>query len=323
MTHRFIRRLIWSIVAAVVGYFLTIVFIGAEETLENLIRVPPTGLLFILFLSLLNYVLRFLRWHWYISSMDDRVPFGRHLLFYLAGLGLTTTPAKAGETIRSVYLSAYGVAYSNSIAALVVERFADMIAIALLSTLALTQTDGYLGWVTLALAAASGLIIVLRTERARERLQDWLNRLRIPGLRAATAAGGKMLHAAAGLLSGPLVAGGMLIGILAWGAEAVAFFFIAGYLGFEISVTMAMGIYSLSVLIGALSFIPGGLGSTEATMGLLLISAGAEPSVAISATVLCRVTTLWFGVAIGLGAIAALELTSNGLTASNNRLGEA
>ena len=57
------------------------------------------------------------------------------------------------------------------------------------------------------------------------------------------------------------------------------------------------------MLVGAISVLPGGLGSTEATMVGLLASQGVPFEIAIVATGVVRVTTLWFAVALGLLAL--------------------
>ncbi len=81
-------------------------------------------------------------------------------------------------------------------------------------------------------------------------------------------------------------------------------------LGVNTSAGLAIGIYSVSVLAGAVSFIPGGLGSTEAVMVLLLTLVGADASTAVAATLICRFATLWFAVIIGAAALAVIEVNT-------------
>ena len=69
-----------------------------------------------------------------------------------------------------------------------------------------------------------------------------------------------------------------------------------------------IGIYAIAVLAGVLSFLPGGLGSTEAVMGVLLVAFGADGSAAVAITLLCRVATLWFAVALGGVAVGVLSI---------------
>jgi uncharacterized protein (TIRG00374 family) len=53
------------------------------------------------------------------------------------------------------------------------------------------------------------------------------------------------------------------------------------------------------MLAGAISFMPGGLGGAEAVMVALLMWKGMAGADAVAATVLIRLATLWFAVAIG------------------------
>jgi uncharacterized protein (TIRG00374 family) len=78
-------------------------------------------------------------------------------------------------------------------------------------------------------------------------------------------------------------------------------------LGSDMSLQVALFIYAFSMLVGALSFLPGGLGGTEATMvALLMLNNVAQPQ-AVAATVLIRLVTLWFAVALGVIALSIAE----------------
>lgn len=61
------------------------------------------------------------------------------------------------------------------------------------------------------------------------------------------------------------------------------------------------------MLAGALSFMPGGIGGAEGVMVALLMTQ-APAADAVAATVLIRLTTLWFAVAIGALALGASRL---------------
>ena len=110
-----------------------------------------------------------------------------------------------------------------------------------------------------------------------------------------------------------------MLGLIAWGAEGVAFFFILDALAVPTSAALAVGIYSISVLAGAISFIPGGLGSTEAVMVILLKLVGATTPTAVAATLICRLATLWFAVAIGGITLAILEIRDKHAHNSDNK----
>ena len=55
---------------------------------------------------------------------------------------------------------------------------------------------------------------------------------------------------------------------------------------------------------GAFTFLPGGIGLTEASMTGILVATGMDASSASAATLITRVATLWWGVAVGWLAVA-------------------
>jgi uncharacterized protein (TIRG00374 family) len=71
---------------------------------------------------------------------------------------------------------------------------------------------------------------------------------------------------------------------------------------------MAVGIYATGILAGALSFLPGGIGSAEAVMIGLLILAGIDVTTATAATLACRIAALWYSIGVGLVIVLLLEL---------------
>ena len=68
----------------------------------------------------------------------------------------------------------------------------------------------------------------------------------------------------------------------------------------------ATGIYSVAIIVGALSFLPGGLGSTEAVMVALLAAHGYTMPDAMLLTLVYRFLTLWFAIAIGWSAVVVI-----------------
>ena len=88
---------------------------------------------------------------------------------------------------------------------------------------------------------------------------------------------------------------GLGIGLLAWGAEALALWLLLRALGHAVPLPSAIAVYALAMLAGALSFLPGGLGGSEATMIGLLKLLAVPLAIAVSATLLSarRITSQW------------------------------
>jgi uncharacterized protein (TIRG00374 family) len=304
-----LRALILSMLIAVVLYLLAAIASDLEAIGSILSRLGVWELSLIFGLSLLNYALRFIRWHWYTRALGHAVPMTANLVYYLAGFAFTVTPGKTGEAVRSIYLKPHGMSYPESLAAFFTERLLDLMAMIFLSVLVMSQVQGY-GWLIVAAAVIIiGVTLALRHLPLLERLQalivDWIA---APRLKQLTAHLFALLRSAAALLRTRILYAGLVLSLVAWGAEGIALYYILIFIGLDFAMPAAVGIYAISVLAGALSFIPGGLGGTEAVMGFLLISAGADPASAVAATLICRIATLWFAVVIGILAMAGLEM---------------
>lgn len=275
--------------------------------LEALRQLGALGTGLVLLLSLINYLLRFRRWSLYVDRFGHRVPARRHLLYYLCGFAFTVSPAKAGEAVRSVYLREHGVSYPESIAALFVERLLDLLAMALLASLVVLDQPVYWPVLAAALAATIGLLLVV----GQPALPRWLGKLalrRKPRLAGVLNAAASLLHASQRTLKPRPLVTGLLLGLVAWGAEGLGFQLICRGLDFDLTAMAATGIYAIAALAGgAAFFMPGGIGGMEVVMTTLLVARGAPLPVAVIATLLCRLATLWFAVLIGLVAATILE----------------
>ncbi|SDI16831.1 conserved hypothetical protein [Pseudomonas flavescens] len=295
------RAAIYSTLVSVLGYLAFSLWGGWQEVGAALARVGLAGLAFALGMSLLNYLLRFLRWQCYLVALGHALAWRPSLRIYLAGFALSATPGKIGETLRSGLLKHHGVPYSRSLAALLSERLSDLLTITGLAAIGLghyPQTRPM---------AMAGLVIILVTlfllaqHRLLQRALRWFEGRR--GRLVALAQQAFALLLDARRCHTPLLlAGGSLLSLAGWGAEALAFHFLLQWLGAEVSLAFSLFVYAASTLAGALSFMPGGLGGTEAVMVALLVSSGVAQPDAIAVTLVIRLATLWF--AVGIGAIA-------------------
>ncbi|MGM0983742.1 MAG: lysylphosphatidylglycerol synthase transmembrane domain-containing protein [Pseudomonadota bacterium] len=297
-----LRALILSIVVATAGYLAFSLWGGWAEVVAAFLQIGLLGTLIALSLSLVNYGLRFGRWQLYLTQLGHRVPWSPSLRIYLSGFALTTTPGKAGEAFRGILLKQHGVPFPATFAAFISERLSDLVAIVLLTLVGLAQYPQARGIV---LAGVLGIVVMLAclsSQTLLDRLHRWASSRR-SRLVALVAHASEMLGNARRCHRPGLLGVATVISVIAWGAEALAFYWMLGWLGADISLSFAIFVYALSMLAGALSFLPGGLGGAEAVMVSLLVLKGMSMPAAIAATVFIRLATLWFAVAIGLVAL--------------------
>jgi uncharacterized protein (TIRG00374 family) len=271
-----------------------------DEALRVALSLPATLIAILLGLSLVNYAVRAWRWLVLGRFLGLGVPIGSNLAYYLAGYSLTSTPGKAGEAIRLWFLKrGHGVPYLRSIPMMLADRILDLWAVLMLSLVSMASFAQY-RWqgvaLTVLIAAISIPILFPRRFRplldAAYRVAPRHGRLLVRARRLVRAASDLSSWRTYGLTLVPTIGG--------WLAEGAALYLLLQHLGAEVSFLSAVFVFSFSIIVGALSMLPGGLGSTEATLVILLSALGVDLGVALAATAIIRITTFWFAVGIGI-----------------------
>lgn len=262
----------------------------------------------ILGLTLYNYGLRFLKWEYYLQQLEIRgVSWLDSLIIFFAGFTMVLTPGKVGEFLKSYLLKrAVDVPISHSAPIIIAERLSDGLAMLLLASVGLVNYR--YGWPILLVTfmASMALVALVEVRPLALRLLDWGLRGPLIGrfageVRSFYESSYRLLT-----LRNLLVAVGL--GFLSWAGECVAFYLVLRGLGLAPSgllLFQAFFILASSIILGTLSFLPGGLGAVETSVtGLLILLLRVGRDLAAMATLLIRLCTLWFGVATGLLGLA-------------------
>jgi uncharacterized membrane protein YbhN (UPF0104 family) len=239
-------------------------------------------------LTFVNYLVRFWRWQVYLRRLAIDVPANRSFWIYFAGQTMTLSPAKVGEVLKSVLLKrSFGVPIQRSAPIVLVERITDGLGVVIIAAVAGGVAAGAWEVIVATVGGAAALVLAVKLPFAD----------RFPPLAEARAAASELL--------GPgLLAGMTLVSACAWFFECLASYVCVRGLGLDVSLADVSLAFSVAGLAGAISFVPGGLGVTEAGFtGLLRVLADVPRAEAAAATVLTRLATLWFAVALGLVAL--------------------
>ena len=266
----------------------------------------------VLLLTLANYAGRFCKWQFYLGVIRSRVRTSTSLLIFLSGLSMVLTPGKVGELLKCYLLKQVaGTPIARSAPIVLAERLTDGVALLLLGAVGLLMYRR--GWEVLVaiFLLALAVVLVVQSQTLSLALLGYLERLPLVSriavhLREAYASSYRLLRLPALLV-------GIGVGILSWSGECVAFFVILRGLHLEpassaLLLIKAAFILASSTLVGSASLLPGGLGVADGGItGLVQVLLTAPRDVAVAATLLIRFCTLWFGVAIGLGALMLFE----------------
>lgn len=261
----------------------------------------------ILGLTLFNYALRFVKWHYYIRLIGAReVRWPDSLRMFLSGFPLALSPGKLAEPLKAVWLRQYSdVPIARGIPVVAAERISDGLAVLLLSTFGVLAYPQYGPGFAAVLIGLVGVIVVSQIRPLA------LGLLRLGERLPLVSRFSHHLHEfyeGAYQLFGPkstLIAVGL--GLVSWLGEGIGFYLVLRGLGLAPTVqllSVAVFALSFSTIVGAVSSLPGGLGAAEVSLaGLLTLTLNLPAGLAASATLLIRFFTLWFGVGLGLAVL--------------------
>jgi uncharacterized protein (TIRG00374 family) len=302
-----VRRIVVAVVVGALLYAGLLLYGDVRQLRATAERFSAGAFALALALAAGNYVLRIGRWHYYLARIGVRIPLGESALVFLAGFVMSVTPGKIGEVFKSLLLyESRGTPIARTAPIVVAERLTDLVALVLLTALgALTFEHGIS--VTVAGAVLVAFLLVVCAYRPLGNvLLDVAAKLPLVGRFER-----KLREAYDALLEmtrpGPLLTG-TAIAFVAWGMECGSLWVLLhGFEGITFDWHAATFAYSASTLAGAVAMMPGGLGVTEVGMTWLLQTLGGpsmSPPIATTTTILVRIATLWFAVAIGLVALA-------------------
>ena len=126
-----IRRILVAMLLGVCVYGAFVVYNGLDKIGRSLEHFKPSAFAAACALAFGNYVLRYLKWEFYLARLEIRgVKKMDSFLTFLSGFVLTVTPGKVGEVFKSLILfETYGVPITKTAPIIVAERATDVIGI--------------------------------------------------------------------------------------------------------------------------------------------------------------------------------------------------
>lgn len=304
LKHKLIVGLVFGLlVVAALAFFADL-----PQTLAALENFQWAYLPLILALTLLNYTLRLVKWHWYVRLIGARPPLERSFAIFTSAMSMVMTPAKVGEFLKSYMLRVSdGVPIARSAPIIVAERLTDGLAMLVLSVVGLAFYEGAWPLLVVLIVGMGGIVLVVQSRALSLKLLALGERL--PIVSRISHALHELYESSYILLHWRNLLPSIALGLVSWLGECVAFYLVLIGLDVPPSVallTQATFIFAFSTVVGAVSALPGGLGAAEASIGgLLVLLVGLPKDVSVAATLLIRLCTLWFGVGIGLVALFA------------------
>ena len=315
-------RLLLSLVFGAVVFVGLSAYADFNDVLDGLGEFKWRYLPLVLGLTSLNYMLRFFKWQFYLKTIGVRdFPAKDSALTYYAGLGMVVTPGKVGEWLKCYLLrELHGTPISRSAPIIIAERLTDSLALVVLGAAGLLAYGE--AWPAFAVVIFGGTVLFVFARH--QPLAYWLlHRMeRLPLVSTVAQHAEEFYNSSYSLLS-PFALGSMtLLSVVSWGFEVIGFYCVLLGLGVEGGwdvLLKASFIMPAATLASALLLTPGGLGVAEGGItGLSQVLLDLPKGPAAVGALVIRFCTLWFGVIIGLVALAIVSRSVSRLSGAKS-----
>lgn len=282
------KRLLQGGVGLLVALYFVVFFWKASDysIWSKMLELSPDVWCFLIACSFLNYILRAFRWSLLVRQVVRDLSFPFLMVLYLFGFLFSASPGKIGEIFRCYLLSGYSVPYFRSFSIFLFERMSDLVVVCCFVLFIFAFE--YWVYVFFVVAFLSLLVVIIFKIHLLLPIFRWLVHF-FEGVQ------GQLLQVTS--FSNLLMA--LLLGVVAWMMQGFVLFKLLLEFGVELSVLTVVGVYALSLLLGALSMLPGGIGAVELSLVVILIGLGVPEEVAVTCSLLTRVFTLWLSIFVG------------------------
>ncbi|MCX6777541.1 MAG: lysylphosphatidylglycerol synthase transmembrane domain-containing protein [Candidatus Micrarchaeota archaeon] len=288
--------------AVILLSFLLFIGLILYGGLENLLKAGENANLGVLVLALLTICLamavRIYRWKVLIGDIS----FLELAPIQMFGIAVSSlTPGKLAEPAKAVILKrTHGIPLTRGVSSVVLERVSDIIAVVVFSLLAFLYFEPIVVFIPVAIFGGAVVAILAATQS--KFVRDLI-------VRIASVFSKRIAQIGAGFMDQLKLDGKFLkavaLAFVIWSLDSLTAVIVFTSFGLQFApginpYIVAASLVSLTVLIGLLSMLPGGIGSTEISFSLLLESVGVQKDLAIAAVLMFRLITFWISIGAGL-----------------------
>lgn len=300
---KFYNTFLLVIIAAITLYAVFLLISDFKILTTNIIRFKVEFLPLILVLVPCGWLVLYVRWNLLLKNIDVNISFRKNLEIYLAGFTFSITPGRIGELIKSQLLkNKFDIPHRKTTSVILIERLYDLLG-AVVASIASIWLFNVAGYVIIAALVILVLVFVLVSSRAIfDKLLTLTGKVKLMSkllhplsdsyevIRISTRGKIAFLAAILSVSYWLITSFAVYLVLLAFGIDTIPYFDV-------------VSTFTASLILGAVSFIPGGIGVAEGSLVGLFTLKGINASSAIVLVILIRIFTLWYSVAVGFVAL--------------------
>ena len=297
------NRIILILIAAV-GIYAIFLFISDYNIIsEKISNFKINYLPLILFFVSASWIPLIIKWHFLLKNSEVDIPLTKSIAVWFAGVAFEITPGHVGVLMKSQILkTSSNISRTKTVPIIIVEKVYELIGAILASVIGIIilGMEFYL-----IIIAISGLVVIFFFMYHKPASELFFNRITklkfftkyVENLSEFYEIVKKSTNVKAATIC-------ILLALTYWFMVSAAAYYTL--IAFDVNILdylKVLAIYTTSSLLGAISFIPGGIGVTEGSITGLFTLNGIDVSTALILSVMIRIFTLWYSVGVGFIAL--------------------
>jgi len=297
------NRLILVLVAVVVIYAIFLFISDFSIISEKISNFKINYLPLILFLVSASWTPLFIKWHFLLKNCEIHVPLKKSILVFLSGPAFEITPGQIGALVKSQILkTSSNIPRTKTVPIIVVEKVYDLIGAVLASIIGIVILGMEPHLIVIAILVLVTIFFFVYYRPASEIFFKQITKRKFFSKYVENISDFyEIVHKSTNVKVATTC---ILLALTYWFMVSAAAYYTL--IAFDINILdylKVLAIYATSTLLGAISFIPAGIGITEGSITGLFTLNGIDVSTALILSVMIRILTLWYTVGVGFVAL--------------------
>ena len=257
----------------------------------------------ILLLVSVSWIPVIIKWHFLLKNCQIEIPLAKSVAVFLSGMFFDITPGQIGALMKSQILKTRSnIPRTKTAPIVLVEKVYDLIGAIVASIIGIIILGIHHHLIIIGILVLSTIFFFMYYRPASELFFKRITKTKffskyVENLSEFYEIIQKSTNVKVATIC-------ILLAVTYWFIVSAAGYYVL--MSFDINILdylKVLAIYATSTLLGAISFVPGGIGITEGTFTGLLTLEGIDVSVALILSVMIRIFTLWYSAFIGFIAL--------------------
>ncbi len=292
------KNIFISVVVTILIYLVLSLFVDIKSVIHAFTSFKWQYSAFILSLIFFTFLLKFLKWQYYLRFMSIEINKSDSFIIFMSSLAFSFSPGKMGDLVKSYMMKELkGISTKKTIPIIFAERMTEIFSLIVLVILGLEYVNVGIFIPILTFFVFALLLFLILNQRTINIILRIFGKIRfiqkyIEPINISINNSKELFRPKPFILM-------MLLSISIWIVESFAFYLILVSFDLNIAVLWSFFTYLFSVFIGSISFLPAGLGITDGSITFLLSNNGISKDISVGIALLMRIATLWFPIIIG------------------------